>query len=555
MTVNRIARAAGIIMAGSVLSRVLGLGREGVISHLFGEGSQTAAYTAASQISTIVYDLLISGMVSAALVPVLSEYAADKDRAEFGRIVSIILTGAIMVLVVGVAGLELLAQPIVSLIIANKTSAQTRDLAVSMTQIVSPGVLFLGISAVLMSALYALQRFSFPALAMSALNAALIGAALILTGLFDVQSLAVGMLVGAVLMVVIQWPGLRDVPIRPAFDFRHPAVRRILRLYAPIAISLLFSQAVLLIDRRFAFDISDAAVSAMRFSTTLIQFALGIVGAAISLAALPSLSQHFAKRDEAAYRHTLGVGLRMVTVLVVPAAAGLIVLALPLITLVFQHGKFGASDTLLTAAALFCYVLGLPAAALNQVLIFGFYSRKNTVTPVIVGIVGGGVYLVLAVLLKGPLGMVGLVLANSAQLTFNAVVTGMLLWRSLGGLRGESLGATALKSGLGAVLMGGVSFLAWGLLAHGLPDTLVGRVLALAVPGGIGLGVYGAVLAVLRVRELDFIRDRLARRLPGRRVADSGQEIAIDDEAAALGAQNPAGSLDTHLVDVGSRGE
>ena len=539
MAVSRIARAAGIIMVGSILSRVLGLGREGIISHLFGASGKVDAFTVAAQISTIFYDLLISGVVSAALVPVLSEYAAEKDRAELGRIVGIVLTGAVLISLIGVVVLEVLAQPVVQFI-GGDMNPTNFALAVSMTQIVLPGVLFLGVSAVLMSALYALHRFTFPSLAMSALNAAIIGAAIFLTGALDVRSLALGMVGGAVLMVAIQWPGLRDVAIRPSLHFRHPAVKRILQLYAPIAISLLVSQAALLLDRRFAIETGEGSVAAMRYGTTLIQFALGIVGAAISLAALPSLSQHFANRDEPAYRRTLGVGLRMVTVLVVPAAVGLAVLGIPLVTLVFQHGVFNEGDKWRTVLALACYVLGLPAAALNQVLIFGFYSRKNTVTPVVVGIIGAGLYLVLAVLLKGPFGMVGLVLANSAQLTFNAVVTGLLLWRSLGGLRGESLAATALKSGLGAALMGGVSFLAWGLLAGWLPDTFVGHVLALAVPGGLGVLVYGAVLAALRVRELHFIRDRLARRWPGRGGPAIGPELVPDDEVAAVTAEPAA---------------
>ena len=540
MAVNRIARAAGIIMVGSVLSRVLGLGREGVISDLFGAHGKVDAFTVAAQISTIFYDLLISGVVSAALVPVLSEYAAEKDRAELGRIVSVIMTGAVLISLIGVIVLEVLAVPVVQFLGKDKMTPATFALAVSMTQIVLPGMLFLGISAVLMSALYALHRFTFPSLAMSALNVAIIGAAIFLTGALDVRSLAVGMVAGAVLMVTIQWPGLRDVTIRPSFHFRHPAVKRILQLYAPIAISLLVSQAALLLDRRFALETGEGSVAAMRYGTTLIQFALGIVGAAISLAALPSLSQHFANRDEPAYRRTLGVGLRMVTVLVVPAAVGLAVLGIPLVTLVFQHGAFNEGDKWRTVLALACYVLGLPAAALNQVLIFGFYSRKNTITPVLIGIVGAGVYLVLAVLLKGPFGMVGLVLANSAQLTFNATVTGLLLWRSLGGLRGESLAATVVKSALGATLMGGVSFLAWGLLAQALPDTLLGRVLGLAVPGGVGVLVYGAVLAALRVRELESLRDRLARRLPGRGPTAGEPVLMLDDEVAAVTAEPAA---------------
>ncbi|HUS16950.1 MAG TPA: murein biosynthesis integral membrane protein MurJ [Chloroflexia bacterium] len=560
MAASRIAKAAFIIMVGSVLSRVLGLGREVVISYQFGAGAKVDAFTAAAHISTIIYDLLISGMVSAALVPVLSEYAAPERRAELGRIVGIILTGAVCVLVVGVGVLEIFAGPIVHFITncADPCPA-TERLALDMTRIVLPGVVFMGISAVLMSTLYALHRFAFPSLAMSALNAAIIGAALLLTGILDVQSLAVGMAAGAVLMVAIQWPGVHDVPIRLGFDLHHPAVRRILRLYAPIAVSLVVSQLALVFDRRFAFEVGEGSVSAMRYGTTLIQFALGIVGAAISLAALPSLSQHFANGDEPAYRRTLGAGMRLVTVLVLPAAAGLFFLAVPLVTLFFEGGAFTEGDTWSTVLALLCYVLGLPAAALNQVLIFGFYSRKNTVTPVTVGICGVAVYLVAALLLKGPLGMAGLVLASSAQLTFNATVTGLLLWRMLGGLPGQAVGRTALKCALGALLMGVTSFAAWGALAPILPgDNKITQLLLLGVPGATGLLAYAATLYALRVPELTQVTGMVLRRLPGRRPAPplpplqdgAREDVVFEDAAQALGSEGLGGGLDPRLVSV-----
>jgi putative peptidoglycan lipid II flippase len=561
MAVQRIARAAGIIMIGSILSRVVGLGREITIATLFGGGARVDAFTAASQIATIFYDLLISGMVSAALVPVLSEYTAPERRAELGRILGIILTGALGVLLAGVLVLEIFADPLVHFI-AGDAAAQTQDLTVGMTRLVLPAVLFMGISAVLMSALYALHRFVYPSFAMSSLNIAIIGGALALSLAFGVQSLAIGLVLGAVLMVLVQWPGVRDIPIRLSLDFRHPAVRRILKLYAPIAVSLVVSQIALLIDRRFAFEAGEGSVAAMRYGTTLIQFALGLVGAAVSLAALPSLSQHFANGDDPAYRRTLGAGMRLVTVLALPACAALFFLAVPLVSIVFHRGEFTEADKWRTVLALLCYVPGLPGATINQVLIFGFYSRKNTIIPVSVGIVGAVIYLVVAQALRGTLGMAGLVLANSAQLTFNALVTGLLLHRALGGWPGQHVGATALKSTLGAALMGVVSFASWAMLDRALPaqDNMLLLALELLVPGALGSLAYIATLFYLRVGELNLILDLLARRLPGRRPAATAPALALtngahetvtlDDEIGVLSLENQDGGLAPHLISV-----
>src|SRR5687767_7030221 len=170
---GRIARAALILMAGTVLSRVLGLGREVTIAHLFGVGPEVDAFTIANHVATIVYDLLIAGTVSAALVPTFSEYAEGEDRREFGRVVGTILTVAGIFLVASVALLELFAAPLASFMCAGCAPA-TQDLALTMTQWVLPGVLFMGLSGVVMAAHYALGRFHYPAFTSSIFNAAII---------------------------------------------------------------------------------------------------------------------------------------------------------------------------------------------------------------------------------------------------------------------------------------------------------------------------------------------------------------------------------------------
>jgi putative peptidoglycan lipid II flippase len=280
---------------------------------------------------------------------------------------------------------------------------------------------------------------------------------------------------------------------------------------------------MLVVDRRFASQVGEGSISAMRYATTLIQFALGMVSAAISLAALPSLSQHFAAGDIAAYKRTLAFGLRLVIILVLPAAAGLFFLGIPIVQLVFEHGQFKPGDVPPTVLALACYCLGLPFGAIDQIFIFGFYSRKNTIIPITIGVVQVAVYFGVALSLIGPLGMAGLVLANSAMLLFHALVTGALLYRVIGGLPGLQVGATTVKAGLAALLMGLASFAAWVALDAWLrPADLIGKMVALGLPALLGGALYTGALALLRVRDLGVILARVRARLPGGRggVAD-----------------------------------
>jgi putative peptidoglycan lipid II flippase len=326
-------------------------------------------------------------------------------------------------------------------------------------------------------------------------------------------------------MLALQLPGLRDLHIRPSLDLRHPAVRKIFKLYAPVGLSMVVSSTALVIDRNLASQVGEGAISAMRYATTLVQLALGIVAAGISLASLPSLSQHFSHGDTQAYRRTLAAGLRMVTLLVLPAAAGLLALSSPLVSLIFRHGRFTAEDQALVVLALLFYIPGLPFSAIDQVLIIAFYARKNTLTPVIIGIAAAGVYLAVAFGTVGTMGMTGLVLANSTQLTFHAIVTGLLLWRALrseGGLGGHGIAEVAFKALGASVLMAVVSWgVWWGIdkLLHptaldpGYAPSLAEEVITLGVPALAGGTVYAATIWLMRLPEVRMIVGRVTSRL------------------------------------------
>jgi putative peptidoglycan lipid II flippase len=324
------------------------------------------------------------------------------------------------------------------------------------------------------------------------------------------------MVVGAVLMLAMQASGLRDIPLRPMLDFSHPAVRKIFFLYAPVGLSVIVSSVALIIDRNLA-SRAEGWISAMRYATTLVQFGLGMVAAAISLASLPSLSQHFSHGNFDAYKRTLASGLRLVMVLALPAAAVLFALAQPLVSLIFEHGAYTATDRDLTVQALLLYTIGFPFGAIDQVLIIAFYARKNTITPVLVGIAAVGVYLAVALTLVDPLGMRGLVLANSAQLTFHALVTGFLLWRVLrpeGGLGGYGIGNTTLKVAGASVTLAVVSYALWVAFDAFLrPDSFVEKLVALAVPALVGGGLYAVLIRLMRLPEVELITDKIVGRL------------------------------------------
>jgi putative peptidoglycan lipid II flippase len=508
-----------LIGTGNVTSRVLGLVREQVIAALFGATGGTSAFRTATRVSTAVYDLLLSGATTAALVPVFSDYAASGETAQLSRIVSTFINFTLLGLGAVVAALVIGAPLLVTLLGADPAYF---DLAVELTRLALPSILLLGISGILTATLYARQRFTVPAFTAAIYNVGIIFAALTLTRALGIQGLVLGLALGALLQIIAQLPALRGLRYQPVLDFGHPGVRLVARLYTPVFLGMLASYAVVVIDTSLAWRTGTDSVAVMAFATTLIQFPLGLVGAAASLAILPTLSRlATAELDGSveigSFEITLLRGLKTVVLLIVPLGALLVVLREPLVAALFQRLAFDAVATQRTALAVLAYSPQLPFVVVDQLLIVAYYARKQTVTPVVVGVVGVGVYLAAALSLVAPLGMPGLALANAAQNSAHAVILYVLLARGFPRLREAAVAWFVARIGLG----GAAAALAAWLILGGFGDAmapaagLLVRLVAVAVAAAIGLGVYALVLAVLRVtelREVVGIAGRLLRR-------------------------------------------
>ncbi|HZR98323.1 MAG TPA: murein biosynthesis integral membrane protein MurJ [Chloroflexota bacterium] len=564
---RRVAGAAAIIFLGNVASRVLGLVRELVIAALFGATGATSAYRTAAQLATQAYDLLISGAISAALVPVFTDYADAPDRRAFARVVSVVLNLLLLALAVLLLALGLAAPWLVRLLGADPAYLA---LTVTLTRWALLSVFFLGVAGVVTAACYARRDFKWPALATAAYNLGIIAAALGLTRLWppgdaSIVALAIGLVLGALLQAAVQLPGLRDVRYQPLLDWRHPGVRRALRLYAPVVAGLVVTNVGVGWYLFLAWQAGPDVLATLGFATNLVQFPLGLVASAVSLAALPTLARAaggptppaslpiregggdgptppapFPAREggvaasaasappflgreggpgglgpEADYAATLTFAMRLVLLLILPATAGLVALRVPAVALLFQRGAFDALATQRTAEAFAYFSPQLPFAALDQLFIVAFYARKDTRTPVLVGVGTVLLYILTAPVLCGcvgpapfsPLGGNGLALANALQNSTHAVVLYLLLRRLLPELGGGA-GGFLLRVGLAALIMG--LALQWALpaLTARLPVALV-----VVVGGALGAVVYAALLGLLRVPEARLLWEEIAGRL------------------------------------------
>ncbi len=518
-----VAAAAAILMLGNVLSRVLGLVREQVAAGAFGAGDAIAAFTIADNLQTLLFDLMVSGALQAALIPVLArlvlpgQVRPDELRHVGGALVSwvALVTGSLALL-----GVVFAPELVTGLTwFAGEEAArgpETRQLAIRLVRIVMPAAALLGLGTVLQAMLHALGAVTAPALSTAARNVAIIVAMLVLADALGVESMAWGTLAGAGLIVLLQlWPLARHGALpTPNLDFGHPAVRRMGVLYLPVFAGLLVNAVAVVVDRGLAWGAGDLAVGAMRYATTLVQMLLGLVAAATSLASLPALARHFGGSDEHAFAATLSRVLGVVTVLILPAVAVLAVVATPVANLVFGHGATGPDAVDAIALALLGYLPGTVAAAWDQVLTFAYYARHNTRLPVVMGLAGVATYFAAAFSLVGPYGMMGLVIANSAMFIVRA--GGLWLAMRPAGIRplGPVLGRSISGAVIASALLAGVAWLTLAGLERWWGDGgLVEELGLVTIPAAAGGVVYIAVLRLFGVRELTDLRRMVAARL------------------------------------------
>ena len=548
-----LARSASLLSLGAAASRVLGLLREMIITGHFGASGLVSAFTVASSVPTMLYDFLVGGMLSAALVPVLSDYArpnrspaheskrADGENArpnpEFVRLVGALLSLAAVTLA-GLVLLVVLFAPQVAGVLAegfDNFDPALLPLTARLVRLIAPVVWFFSMAGLLTAVLYSLQRFSLPAVATAIYNLGIVLAAPLLAGRIGIASLAVGVLAGSIVQFALMAWDVRRAGLWFSVQWSHPALARIVRLYLPIAAGLVVAQFQVGLDRRLASGTGVESIAWMRYATTLQQLPLGIISVAISLAALPRLSQQFAAGDESAYGRTLAGGLRMVLVLIAPVLVALWLLAEPTVRLLFERGPFSAADTAQVAMALRIYLVGALFAAIDFPLIYAFYARNNTLLPALVGVLSVLAYGVIAFRLVEGLGFLGLVWADTAKQAAHALVMlALLAWTvrahrqqygadtARQGLKGQlnwisgPNTRTLLSVGVAAAAMAAVIIALMSRLSPGGPPTLMSDFVQLCVAGGSGMLVYAGGLLLIgqpEARRLGRIALRLSRKL------------------------------------------
>jgi putative peptidoglycan lipid II flippase len=503
---HAIFRAAFWLSVLSVLSKLLGFVREQAIAWRFGIGAEVDAYVAAMAIPQILAGI-IGGLLATTFLPVYSEERAKGRGATLSG--TTFAASALLSFIASLATIAFAPQ-LVQLIVGNFPLAQ-QALTASLLRVLAFGAMLMSLSQFLTILFNGHQSFLLPGLNPVVQNIIIVAGllAFVSSGIMPLAWYTmVGMIVPVLLLVGIAIYNRYPLLTRP--NFFDPAFSKVLVLAAPMLLSALFGQAYLIVDRRLASGLDAGSLAALSFANRLVQLPLGIFVTALATAVYPALTDFAAKGDKINFGKATSASLRGLLLLMLPATIGLIVLRYPVVRLAFERGYFDADATTKTAFAMAYYAVGLLGLSISQVLVRAFYALQDTITPVKVGIASTIVGITLAVTLVQPLAHGGLALATSLGALFSAGLSLFLLSRKLG--RGKlRLGPLVPKVVLASAVMGVATDHALRVL------TPLGDILALGGSVGVGLAVYGLLLLVLKVEEVDQAIAMVFRRLKLRR--------------------------------------
>ena len=528
-------RSVGVVGVAVLCSRVLGLGRELILAHLFGAGLAMDAFKVAFRIPNLLRDLFAEGALSTALVTTFSQ----KDATE-GSEAAWALANKVASLATVVIGVLVLAgvvfSPAVVGVIAHGFSGEKAELTAQLTRIMFPFILLVSLAALAMGLLNAKNVFGAPAMASSFFNIGSIlggvGFAWWLDPGFGPRSLvglAIGTLLGGLAQLMAQWPALYRVGYRFRLDFqwRDSGVREVLGLMGPAVIAASAVQVNVMVNSHFASMVpGDGPVSWLDYAFRLMQLPLGVFGVAIGTVTLPLVSRHAALGDTAALRAALSKGLRLGFLLTVPSSIGLACLADPIISIIYERGRFDAASTAQTAGALRFYAIGLAAYAGIKVLAPAFYAVGRRKTPMLVSFGAIGVNLILNwyFTLHLQMGHLGLALSTGCIAVANFTALYLLMRAHLNGLESASMFAALARIVIAGALMAGVCLLGGSLIMHqwallGLPM----RAFKLSCLIGVAALVFFGAAALLQVGEMRELGAVLRRKIQRR-----GSQKSID---------------------------
>ncbi len=519
-----VARNTAIFSIATGLSRVAGLVREIVASSYFATSGAFSAFTIAFQLPNLVRSLFADAALSAAFVPVFTEMLEKGQRREAVRLASTLFF--VILAVLGTATLVFIAGAHVLLpaITGDRFSGHLDALTAGLAQVLFPIVVLLGLNGLLVGILNAYDHFSIPAISPLVWNVVilvfLIGARPLFHGDAQLYAYAIGILAGTIVQLAMAAPVLARLGFRLqlSFDWRDPRVRQVFTLMVPVTIGLGIINFDLLLNSTLGSLISTHAPRAIDAAFRIYMLPQGIFSVAIATVLFPALSRFAARNDLDGLRARLGQGMRLVSLLLIPAAAATLALATPITRLIYEHGNFGPDSTDQVSTALFWFSFSLPFSGLNLLLTRTFFSLQRPWLPTAMAVGSLVVNLVVSLALYKPLGIAGPVIGTAVASAAMMALQARLARRELGGrLEGRETASAVIAMCSAAAVLGAVAWIVWAGLDAAFGRSVIGQIVS--VGGGLAAGSLAYARAVLwmQIGEARQVASFAIRRIPALR--------------------------------------
>ncbi len=517
---SKIAKAAGVVGLATMLSRIFGFIRDMVVAAFFGAGLVTDAFFVAFRIPNLLRRLLAEGSLTVSFVPVFTDYLKNRSKEDAFELADIAFTTLSIILVIVSCAGVLLSPVIVTIMAPGFVKAPAQyELTVFLTRLMFPYIFFISLVALCMGILNALRHFAAPALSPVVLNISMILAALTLRHFFQepIVALAIGVMIGGVLQLAMQWPVLvrLGVRLKPNFNFKHPGVRRIGLLMLPAAFGAAIYQINIFVSTIMASLLPSGSVSYLYYADRIVELPLGVFAIAVGTATLPSFSDQVAGGRLEELKKTISFSLRLILFVTIPATIALIALRVPIISVLFQRGAFDANATVLTAQALLCYAVGLWAFSVIRVVVSAFFSLQDTKSPMKAAIVALIVNVIFSLILMFPLKHSGLALATSIASAVNVVMLAIILRRRIGAFLDEAFYRSTFKICISSIVMWGAILLVEIFLPWSIEAPLRERVLFLSVCIAAGMAAYLIVSHLMKCSEMMAISEMVKKKIRG----------------------------------------
>ncbi|HOP62877.1 MAG TPA: murein biosynthesis integral membrane protein MurJ [Spirochaetota bacterium] len=510
-------RSAGIVALSTLCSRILGLVRDVLMAAYFGAARTADVFFIAFMIPNLFRRLVAEGALTISFIPVYTETRVNSGDSEADRLaVKVMTVQSIVIFIIVAAGIFFSPQ-LMYFFFGRGDSPHIFTLSVNLTRLMFPYLFFVGFVAFAMGYLNSHDRFFAPSFAPVLLNVGIITGIIFLAGFFEepVYGVAAGVLLGGALQLFLQIPYMLKEGFRfgISVDFNHPGIRKIFRMLGPALFGIAVYQINTLVSNMLASMISEGSVSYIYYTNRLTELVLGIFIVSIGNVILPEMSKLTAVDDKVRFRKLFADSVSSALFLAVPATAGLITAGIPIISVIFMHGKFGYSDVLMTYNSLVCASAGIVFISALRIATPAFYSMKDTKTPVISATVALSLNLVLGyILMQTPLKHAGLTLANSISAVVQMLILLVMLEKKTGGIALGKILQSMLKFIIASLAMSAV--VVWlSFFADWENSGFTFRVVWLSVIIGAGGGVYFLACYFMKADEVLFFVNRIKRRL------------------------------------------